>query len=130
MVYVYLSDESIDVAKSNEAPRIGEHLGSWVPVLTEVHRFRTITECNQIAIPVAITDVLSLGAILSHLKENTLTNPQVSRILFAIKEQLGTIKVVEIPPPDEEETTFRHSFKITPGDVGELTIADLFEEEE
>lgn len=154
MVYVYLSDESIDVARSNEAPRVGEHLGDWVLVLAEAHRFRTITECNQVAIPVAITDVLSLGAILGHIKENTPANPEASRILSSIKDQLDTVTVVEIPPPPDEvepqvfEADFaeaelrvanelihndeetRETFTIFPDDVAEISPSDLFEDEE
>lgn len=103
MVYVYLSDESITVAKSNEAPRVGEHLGPWLPVIQEIARFRKVTENNQIALPIAITDVLSLGATLTHLQENTPTNLQTHRILDSVVEQLDTAIYVDIPPPPDEE---------------------------
>ena len=130
MVYVYLSDESITVAKSNEAPRVGEHLGPWLPVIQEIARFRTVTEHNQIALPVAITDVLSLGAVLAHTKENTPTTPQTHRILYSVVEQLDTVTFVPIPPPPDEEMIEDELVTLTSDDIGELPLATMFEEEE
>lgn len=104
MVYVYLSDQSVHVVKSNEVPREshGEHIGSWLQVLQELNKWRTVTEPNQVALPISVTDLLSLGTTVGHLKENSPTTLSVSSLLTVLKEQIGTSKVVLVPSPDDE----------------------------
>jgi len=103
VVFVYLSDKSIKTIEGNDPPETGKHLGvKWIPVLKEVCEWRQITNVNQLALTANINDIRELERHVAHLKGNSPTQSFVNNVLMSLKNELGSLIIVEIPVDEDE----------------------------
>ncbi len=129
MLFVYLSDKSIETIESNDPPETGTHLGKkWIPVFQEVCEWRRITNVNQIALMANINDVREVERQVSHFKNNSPTQPFMNNVLVSLKNEIGSLTIVEIPV-DEFETESDGEGEIEDM-VAEEEVAIAFDEEE
>lgn len=132
MVYVYLSDEAVEVARRNDVPRVGDHVGEWVGILKEVARWRQISFRNQFALPIKITHVQEMERTIAHLRSNNPATSDVVAILSALKGELvepPTIVDVVLPEELEEQEPEDYGIAATPEEIERALFPSMDEEE-
>ncbi len=103
MIFVYLSDESINTLQTEEVPEEGKHLGEvWIPILQEVCEWRKITQPNQIALKVHIINVRELERVKGHLRENAPTQSYMVYVLKGLQEELQNVEKIRVPSEEEQ----------------------------
>ncbi len=111
MIFVYLSDESVNTLQTETIPDEGKHLGeAWIPVLQEVCEWRKITQPNQIALRTHISDVRELERVRLHLKDNVPTQDFMIAVLAGLQAELQNVSKIEIPSKEEQLETAGASY--------------------
>lgn len=103
MIFVYLSDKSINTLRTEEIPEEGKHLGEvWIPVLQEVCEWRKITQSNQIALKTPITNVRELERVKARFRENAPTQLFMIEVLSGLQDELQNVEQIDIPSAEEQ----------------------------
>ena len=111
MIFVYLSDESINTLQNESVPDEGQHLGeAWIPVLLEVCEWRKIAQPNQIALKTYITDVRELERVKGHLRDNMPTQDFMIAVLAGLQDELQYAEKIEVPSLEEQLETAGASY--------------------
>lgn len=111
MIFVYLSDESVNTLQTEEVPEEGKHLGEvWIPVLQEVCEWRKITQPNQIALRIHILNVRELERVKGHLRENVPTQSYMVYVLQGLQDELQNVEKIEVPSLEEQLETAGASY--------------------
>lgn len=111
MIFVYLSDESVNTLKTEMIPDEGKHLGEvWIPVLQEVCEWRKITQSNQVALKTHISDVRELERVKTHLRANAPIQPYMIAVLAGLQDELQSVLKIEIPSLEEQLETAGASY--------------------
>ena len=111
MIFVYLSDESVNTLQTEEVPEEGKHLGEvWIPVLQEVCEWRKITQPNQIALRTHISHVRELERVKARFRENAPTQSYMIEVLQGLQDELQYIEKIEVPSLEDQLETAGASY--------------------
>ncbi len=101
MVYVYLSDESLEAAKSSTIPGLGQHVGPWLPVLQDVAEWRIPRYVNKVATRLSLRSLIELGRVVNSLKSNSPASGQMLLLMTELQVQVASAEVVPVVERDE-----------------------------
>ena len=134
MIFVYLSDKSVNTLQAETIPDEGKHLGeAFIPVLQEVCEWRKITQPNQIALKTHISNVRELERVKSRFRENSPTQSYMIAVLQGLQDELQNVSKIEIPSLEEQlETAGASYYEDEPEsfETGVIVEDDIIDEEE
>ena len=111
MIFVYLSDKSVNTLQTEEVPEEGKHLGEvWIPVLQEVCEWRKITQPNQIALRTHISNVRELERVKARFRENAPTQAYMIEVLQGLQDELQNVEKIEVPSLEDQLETAGASY--------------------
>jgi hypothetical protein len=98
LLYVYLSDLSVEALREGDVPKPGAHIDYMLPVAQELAEWRTPKYPNQLMIDVDMADVHAMERHLKgRIKSNAAMPESMFNVLTAAQAEVGSPVIVAVP---------------------------------